>query len=215
MEKVDYYAKIIWDYMLMHQKLEKADIILCFGSNDVRTADWAVDIYKRKFAPIIVCSGGNGKDSAYLEPEAVVFSKRMIELGIPAEAIILEPNATNTGENILFTKELLQKKNIQVKKLILVQKPYMERRAFSAMRKQWPEVECIVTSPEISYEEYPNGRKPEFKKRYTDVMVGDLLRIKEYPKLGFQIEQEIPNDVWQAGQELVKLGYDKYAYLLK
>src|SRR6185369_10966302 len=113
MEKVDEYAKIIWDYMLMHQKLEKADIILCFGSNDVRTADWAAELYKRKFAPIIVCSGGNGKDSAYSETEAVVFSKRMMELGVPTEALILEPHATNTGENIQFTKKLLNEKNIQ------------------------------------------------------------------------------------------------------
>jgi hypothetical protein len=42
------------------------------------------------------------------------------------------------------------------------------------------------------------------------VMVGDLQRIKEYPKLGFQIEQEIPKDVWEAWEELVKLGYIKY-----
>jgi uncharacterized SAM-binding protein YcdF (DUF218 family) len=210
MQEVDQYAKIIWDYMLMHQKLEQADIILCFGSNDIRTADWAAEIYKRGLAPTIVCSGGNGKDSIYSETEAVVFSRRMIELGVPAEVIILEPNATNTGENIVYTKKLLKDKNIQVTKVIVVQKPYMERRAFATMRKQWPEVECIITSPEISYEEYPNGRRPEFKKKYTDVMVGDLLRIKEYPKLGFQIEQDIGDEVWQAGQELIKLGYNKY-----
>ncbi len=41
-------------------------------------------------------------------------------------------------------------------------------------------------------------------------MVGDLERIKEYPKLGFQIEQEIPDKVWEAGQELIKLGYNKF-----
>ena len=41
-------------------------------------------------------------------------------------------------------------------------------------------------------------------------MVGDLQRIKIYPKKGFQIFQEIPDDVWQAYKQLVNLGYDKH-----
>lgn len=41
-------------------------------------------------------------------------------------------------------------------------------------------------------------------------MVADLIKIKEYPKLGFQIEQNMPEEVWNAGQELIKLGYNKY-----
>jgi hypothetical protein len=41
-------------------------------------------------------------------------------------------------------------------------------------------------------------------------MVGDLQRIKFYPALGFQIEQEIPDEVWQAYEKLVELGYDQH-----
>jgi len=41
--------------------------------------------------------------------------------------------------------------------------------------------------------------------------VGDLVRLREYPQRGYQIEQDIPDDVWKAGQELMKKGYDKYA----
>jgi hypothetical protein len=41
-------------------------------------------------------------------------------------------------------------------------------------------------------------------------MVGDLQRIKIYPAHGFQIEQEIPEPVWQAFEVLVRAGYDKY-----
>ena len=40
-------------------------------------------------------------------------------------------------------------------------------------------------------------------------MVGDLQRIKLYPAKGFQIFQEIPDDVWQAYERLIELGYDK------
>jgi hypothetical protein len=42
------------------------------------------------------------------------------------------------------------------------------------------------------------------------IMVGDLQRIRCYPAKGFQIHQDIPDDVWRAYEELVKAGYDKY-----
>lgn len=48
------------------------------------------------------------------------------------------------------------------------------------------------------------------KERILNVMVGDMQRIREHPKKGFQIEQDIPGDVWRAYQELVKLGYNKH-----
>ncbi len=41
-------------------------------------------------------------------------------------------------------------------------------------------------------------------------MVGDLERIREYPKLGFQVEQDIPEEVWQAFERLIEAGYDKH-----
>ena len=41
-------------------------------------------------------------------------------------------------------------------------------------------------------------------------MVGDLQRIRDYPARGFQIAQEIPADVWEAFEELVRLGYDTH-----
>jgi uncharacterized SAM-binding protein YcdF (DUF218 family) len=213
MDVVDTYAKIIWDYMLMHQEIKLADAIFVLGSNDLRVADRAVELFEQGFAPLIICSGANGKASRFTDPEAKVFSERIVAQGVPAEKVILEPRAMNTGENILFTKKLMGQKGIVLNKIIAVQKPYMERRAFAAILKQWPEVECIVTSPQLSYEDYPTDIYP--KDGFINTMVGDLLRIKEYSKLGFQIEQDIPEEVWHAGQELIKLGYNKYAYIGK
>ena len=34
-------------------------------------------------------------------------------------------------------------------------------------------------------------------------MVGDLQRIKEYPSKGFQIPQDIPDEVWKAWEILI------------
>ena len=40
--------------------------------------------------------------------------------------------------------------------------------------------------------------------------VGDLQRIRLHAGRGFQIHQDIPDDVWRDYEDLVEAGYDKY-----
>jgi len=74
MNEVDYYAKIIWDYMLLHHKIKKMDGIFLLGSNDIRTVNRAAELYHQGYGNFIVCSGGNGNDTQYERTEAEVFS---------------------------------------------------------------------------------------------------------------------------------------------
>lgn len=214
MEEIDINAKIIWDYMLMHQELEKADVIVALGSNDIRVADTAYQVYKQGFAPVIFCTGGvahvgdinaTGWDKA----EAEVYKERLVSLGVPDTNIITENEAKNTGDNASLLRKYIQDNNLPWKSFIIVCKPFMERRAYATFKKQYPEAEIKVTSQNISYEDFMNTANVS-KDVFINVMVGDLERIKEYPKLGFQIEQDIPEDVWQALEELTKLGFTKY-----
>ena len=207
-ETIDSLAKIVWDYMLMHQELKPMNAIFALGSNDTRVAERAAELFLQGYGKYVICSGGNGKGSRLSRPEAEVFANIVQSKGVPKEKIIMEPKSTNTGENVLFVKKLLQELNLNFKSFVLVQKPYMERRTFATFRKQWPEPECVVTSPQLSYEEY--NTSDAFKNGAIETMVGDLIRIKEYPKLGFQIEQKIPDEIWSAGQKLVKLGFNRY-----
>lgn len=102
----------------------------------------------------------------------------------------------------------MQEKGLDPQKIIVVQKPYMERRAWVALKKQWPGKEFILASSDISFEDYPNEEIPQ--DTLINIMVGDLQRIKIYPEKGFQIYQEIPDEVWQAYEQLVRLGYTKH-----
>ncbi len=194
--------------MLMHQDLKPADAIFALGSNDTRVAERAADLYLAGLGKYVICAGGNGKASELSRPEAEVFGDIAVKKGVPKEKVILEPNSTNTGENVQFVKRLLQEKGLNFKSFILIQKPYMERRTNATFRKQWSEVECQVTSPQISYEGYAKDK--DSKNRFINVMVGDLERIREYPKMGFQIQQDIPENVWGAWEELINMGYTKY-----
>ena len=207
-------AEKIWDYHLMKQQVAKADAILVLCSHDERVAERGAQLFLEGWAPLIIFSGGHGAitKSLWSEPEAERFARIAMSLNVPRESILIEAHSTNTGENIAFTKRLLADKGLNPHRFIIVQKPYMERRSYATLRKLWPEKEVIVTSPQVSFRDYlaEYANRSLSEADVVSIMVGDLQRIKLYPARGFQIEQEIPDEVWAAFEELVRAGYDKY-----
>ena len=203
-------AQQLWDYHHVNQHLQKSDCILVLGSHDLRVAERGAELYLQGWAPLLIMSGGLGRltQEMWSEPEADKFAKIALEMGVPAEAILIENKSTNTGENILFTQQLLQKENLAPERFIVVQKPYMERRSFATFKKHWPEKELIVTSPQLSMQAYPTAEIT--LEEVIHIMVGDFQRIKVYPEKGFQIEQEIPKEVWEAFEKLVSLGFNSH-----
>ena len=206
-EQIDGLAKTIWDYHRLNHQLKKADCIFVLGSHDTRVAEYAADLFLQGLAPYIIFSGDRGSLTARIfeRPEAEIFADIAIAKGVPKDKIIIENKATNTGENVQFTRDILKKKSLDFNSFILVQKPYMERRTYATFKKIWPEKEFIVTSPQIDFIDYPNNEIS--KEKVINVMVGDLQRIKVYPERGFQIFQEIPSDVWAAYEKLVEYGF--------
>jgi len=209
MDKVDRLARIVWSYSVLHQPLEKSDAILALGSMDLRVAERAAELWHQKLAPVIVASGGFGRLTGknWTEPEAHKFAEIMYAAGIPKLKVLVEDKSTNAAENFTFSMKLLHSKKIEPKKLIVVTKTYMERRAYATALKLFPDIKFIMASPELSYEEYPN--QDISKTEMINIMVGDLQRIKLYPEKGFTIPQEIPAEVEQAMEQLIELGYDK------
>ena len=209
-DKVIMLAKKLWDYHHLNDAMVKSDCILALGSHDTRVADRAAELFLEGWAPVLIFSGGLGNVTRgiWTETEADKFAAIAVKKGVPENAILIENKSSNTGENILFTQKLLQEKNLDPQNFIVVQKPYMERRSYATFKKHWPQKNILVTSPQISFEDYPNSEIPV--ERVINIMTGDLQRIKIYPDKGFQIVQEIPDDVWDAFEQLVALGYDKH-----
>jgi uncharacterized SAM-binding protein YcdF (DUF218 family) len=207
-------AQTIWDYHKLNQQLEKSDAILVLCSHDERVAERSVELFKEGWAPLVIFSGGAGSITRQLwtEPEAERFARIAIEAGVPRENILIEDKSTNTGDNIRFTRRLLEERGLNLQRFIVVQKPYMERRSYATFRKLWPEKDVLVTSPQTSFEEYLRSYSNSSlsAEDVVGIMVGDLQRVKIYPIKGFQIEQEIPVETWAAFDELVAAGYTKY-----
>ncbi|EGR0264808.1 YdcF family protein [Vibrio cholerae] len=197
----------LWDYLQLHQQPDVADLILVLGSNDVRVAEHAAKLYHQGLAPYVLFSGGFGRftQGVFNHSEAETFAAIAKDAGVPEHAILLETQSTNSGENLHFSHQLLVQQALPAKRILLVQKPYMERRAYATFMQQWPEsVESVqVTSPAGSFFDYLTS---ELTSDFVlNAMLGDFERIRDYPALGFQITQPIPEPVMQAYQALLPL----------
>lgn len=207
-------AERLWDYHHMHHGLERSEVILVLCSHDTAVAERGAGLYLEGWAPLLVFSGGLGgiTKNLWSEPEAELFAEIARRMGVPGDRIVVENRSTNTGENVQFTRRLLAERGLEPQSLVLVQKPYMERRTFATFKNYWPEPRVVVTSPQVSFTEYLKSysNRALTEDDVVGIMVGDLQRIRLYPEKGFQIPQEIPADVWAAYEELVRAGYDKY-----
>jgi uncharacterized SAM-binding protein YcdF (DUF218 family) len=212
-DRIHALAETLWNYHQLHHDLAHADAILVLCSHDTAVAVRGAELFLSGWAPLLIFSGGFGAITRHLwnEPEADKFAAIAIEMGVPRDRILVENRSTNTGENVLLTKQLLADRRIEPQTFMLVQKPYMERRSFATFKRHWPEKEVIVTSPQVSFDGYLNGYSNSALSSddVIAIMVGDLQRIRVYPSKGFQIAQDIPEHVWAAFEELVEAGYNK------
>ncbi len=205
--------QVIWDYLRLDQSVEKADCILGFGCYDDNVARRAAQLYLEGYAPVIVFTGGLGRNTTGLfsQSEAEVFAKVAMDCGVPKDAVLLESRSTNTKENIEFTRALLEAEGIPHSRILGVHKPYMERRIRAAMGVYWPEQDFSVTSARMTLAQTlaDAGRQGMTEEEIICTITGDFQRIELYAQKGYQLPQEIPEEAWAAFRQLVAMGYDK------
>lgn len=199
-------ALVLWDYHRLDHDLAPADGILVFGSNDLRVAAHAADLFHRGLAPWILFSGSRGRMTQdWPETEAEAMARIAREMKVPADAILIENRATNTGENIQYSRELLASHGIALTTAIVVQKPYMERRTIAALDVQWPDASFLASSPPLDFHDYCTA--PLSPEQVTEAMVGDFQRLLDYPPLGFASPQEPGREAVEAFHLLVSAGF--------
>ena len=212
MEAVVYEnLSIIWDYMRLKQTVTPAACIIGFGCINDDIALRCAELYREGYAPKVLFSGGLGRNTLgrWNQSEAERFALIAQQHGVPAQNILLENQSTNSAENILFTRKILEEAGLAQGRLICVHKPFMERRLYAAMKVYWPEANACFTSPQLDLEAYIRNTVNQglTEKQVIDVITGDFQRMDIYAKKGYQIPQEIPEPVWQAFHRLVELGY--------
>ena len=213
-DRIRELAEKLWHYHQLHHDVAPADAVMVLCSHDKAVAERGAQLFLAGLAPLLIFSGGLGAITKHLwsEPEADQFAAIAVAMGVPRASILIENRSTNTGENVLFTRRLLAEAGIDPQSFIVVQKPYMERRSYATFQKVWPGKTLMVTSPQVAFDDYVSKYSNETLSPddVVSIMVGDLQRIRLYPAKGFQIEQEIPADIWAAFEELVAAGYDRH-----
>ncbi len=201
-------AQIIWDYHQLRHQPRPCDAGIGLGSHDLGVATLAADMYHAGMFPVLVLTGANSPTTRARFPrgEAVHYAEQAMALGVPRSAIIIEPEAANTGQNITCSRRVLAGAGITPNLVMLISKPYMQRRAYATARKLWPEVSIVCASEDLSLDDYLKQMGDD--KLVTDMLVGDLQRIIEYPARGFAIVQEVPARVQDAYRRLLAAGFD-------
>jgi uncharacterized SAM-binding protein YcdF (DUF218 family)/glycosyltransferase involved in cell wall biosynthesis len=116
---------------------------------------YAVDLYQAGYAPRLIFSSG----FVFAFREAEVMRDLAESLGVPAQAIVLEKQASSTFENVVFVRDILQR---DASRVLLVSSPYHMRRATLTWRKQAPDIEAVATPvAESMYYQHGNGASLE------------------------------------------------------
>jgi uncharacterized SAM-binding protein YcdF (DUF218 family) len=200
-------ALLLWQYHRLGHELRPCDAAVGLGSHDLGVATYAAELYHRGMYPIVVFTGGSTPTTRDRFPrgEAVHYREHALALGVPDAAILVDPDATNTGANIVNSRALLAAAGYRPESLLLISKPYAERRSYAAARKLWPQVDIVCASMPLEFGDYVQSIGDE--RLVIDMMVGDLQRIIEYPARGFAVPQDVPAEVVAAYERLYAAGF--------
>ncbi|MCG5456778.1 YdcF family protein [Micromonospora sp. PSH03] len=197
----------LWNYHNMHHEIRPVDVGIGLGSHDLGVAKAATDLYHRGMFPTLVFTGANAATTIETFPrgEAVHYREYAIAHRVPADAILIDTQATNTGQNIEYTRALLAEHRVQAQSVILMSRPYQQRRAYATCKKFWPDVKVICASHPLTLDDYVTSIGNA--KKVIDMLVGDTQRIDWYAELGFAIPQHVPDEVRAAYSRLIDAGY--------
>ena len=177
------------------------------GSHDLGLPTCTADLYHRGLFPLIVLTGANSATTIDRFPrgEAVQYREHALSLGVPDQAILVEPDAKDTTQNIEYSRALLRDQAVEVESVTLIARPYQIRRSWAMFRKLWPDVPVQPAFRQLPLPDYLEAIGDT--KRVVDGIVGDTQRIVELPKRDLAIPQELPNEVSDAFQRLCEAGF--------
>ncbi|THA30177.1 YdcF family protein [Streptomyces sp. A1277] len=191
----------------MHHDPRPCSVAIGLGSHDLGVADATACLYRRGMAPLILFTGATSPTTRARMPrgEAVHYRERALGLGVPDHAVLIEPRARNTGENIRFSRAVLDEAGVPVSSVLLVSKPYEERRAHATARRLWPGVTFVSASEPVTFEQYLASVQDD--RMVIDMLVGALQRLLIYPARGFMAADPVPAEVAAAYERLCRAGF--------
>ena len=184
------------------------DAVIVLGSKYTDVPRFAGALCVRHRYPVVVFSGKRGRNTAALPSTEAELYARLARPLLPGETrVLLEREATNTGENVRFSLRLLAAEGIACRSIVSIQNATMTRRALATFAKEVPDLAVVCLSPDRPYDDYLASDAEA--RSFLDDLVGNLQRILIYPGLGLQVEQPMPEAVLSAYRLLLSRGFDR------
>lgn len=192
----------VFDYLAEMDPLpaQPCDAVLGFGVFDLAVPRLCGALHAAGHARRIILIGGIGAGTADLgQPEADAFLAELQRVypNIPRERIIVENRSTNTGENVRFAAELLERQHPDlqfgrgIRSVIAVAAPARLRRVRLTLQQLQPAVRVCGRhhAPKLADE------LALYASKGIDLvahMLGELDRIEKYAPLGWLRPEPLP-----------------------
>jgi uncharacterized SAM-binding protein YcdF (DUF218 family) len=172
---------------LIGMPIKPADLLFVFGTRKDVTerVEEACRLWREGYFRWAIVSGGVTAGSHL--SECAIIKPAMVEGGIPAEKILEEHRAMNTGENVIFSLPVIDAalglKNIR--SVICLGNTWTARRYPMTLHRHWPEVEkMLVTVDSFATPRALWHTDAEFRRR----ILREWDKIEPYKAKGFIAE---------------------------
>lgn len=195
------FLKEVGEYMLVETPLARADVCLVFGGERAdELALHAASLYHKGYFGLIVVSGGVPTAKGALEAEQM--KDVLVKNGVPADIILVEDKATNTGENVINSMALLDRNKglSNIKSVMGIGQIHGSRRFLMTLERHWPNVTKMFTAPNyypVSREDWHSDKqfRADVLREYAKIApykARDLIREVDMDKLAAQINRRGP-----------------------
>jgi uncharacterized SAM-binding protein YcdF (DUF218 family) len=172
---------------LITTPLKQADLLFVFGTrhDEALRAETACRLWREKLFRRAIVSGGITPGSQL--SECAVIKPLMVQGSVPADVILEEHCATNTGENVIFSLPIIDAalglKN--VRSVICLGNTWTGRRYAMTLQRHWPKVEKML----VTVDHFATARERwhehgEFRRR----VLAEWDKIEPYRAKGFIAE---------------------------
>jgi uncharacterized SAM-binding protein YcdF (DUF218 family) len=164
--------------------IKPADLLFVFGTREdvARRVDEAARLWREGLFRWSIVSGGVTPGSSL--SECAILRDAMIARDIPAERILGEDRAMNTGENVIFSLPVIDAALglSNVRSVICLGNTWTARRYAMTLQRHWPEVEkMLVTVDSFAVPQALWHTDPEFSRR----VLSEWDKIEPYMAKGF------------------------------
>jgi uncharacterized SAM-binding protein YcdF (DUF218 family) len=169
---------------LVQTRLRPADLLFVFGTREGvdEFVEAIAKLWRDGFCRHILISGGptwNDPDA-----EAFVLQRGIVGAGVPDNIILLEPRATNTGENVIFSLPIIDR-HIGLKSIrsvIALGKACTSVRYLMTLQRHWPEVEKMLFA--VNYFGHPIEQWPQHEVTRARIL-REWRKLEPYKAAGF------------------------------